>query len=208
MAREILSDAPDILPLCYYGHPALIRKSIDVTEMNDDLRMLAQKMINTMRAENGIGLAAPQVGYNINLFVIEIPFDVDGPPRPTSPGEASLLPEMPLILINPRLSDYSNETTRYLEGCLSIPTVKAEVTRSEYVQIDAALLDGREISYRCGGLLARCLQHEYDHLNGVLFTDLLSDSIFKTLEPQLKKLAESTESKLDRRRRKKRLSRV
>ncbi len=179
------------LTLCYYGHRALRKKSCDVCEITNDIQRLAQNMIETMHAEGGIGLAAPQVGININLVVIDIPgsSQPDNPDLPsTSPGEINLLPLMPLILINPKLSNFSETKTEYVEGCLSIPGIKSKVYRPEFHDLEATLINGKTISYRCGGLLARCLQHEHDHLEGILFLDLLSKPKQKSLDGQLKKL--------------------
>ena len=179
-----------VLPLCYYGHPALKKKSKDVTEITSDITALSKQMIRTMRAKEGIGLAAPQIGRNINLMVLDIPSDDrdNGKLAFTSPGEMGLLPGMPLALVNPKLSNPSEQTIKYTEGCLSIPGVTAEVTRPEFVHLDAKLLSGRTISYRCGGLLARCLQHECDHLNGILFIELLSPELRKSLDSDLEGL--------------------
>ena len=177
------------LPLCYYGHSALRRKSEDIQEITSDTKVLADKMITTMRFHDGIGLAAAQVGININLVVLEIPLDDAGKNTPfTSPGEANLLPQMPVTLINPQVSDFSKSKSGYIEGCLSIPKINGEVIRPDFVKLDTQLLDGRKISCRCGGLLARCLQHEIDHLNGLLFIDLMSADNLETLQPQLRKL--------------------
>ncbi len=165
------------LPLVYCGHPALRRQARPVGAITPDIRELAEQMVATMREHEGIGLAAPQVARNLRLIVLDIPSRNDkGPIPPTSPGEAALLPRMPLALVNPKLSEFSAQTTAYGEGCLSIPDVHCDVVRPQFVQLDARGLDGQAISFRCGGLLARCLQHEVDHLNGILFIDKVDEA--------------------------------
>ena len=190
-----------VMPLCYLGHPALKRKSVDVTEITDEIMELAEAMINTMKANDGIGLAGAQIGRNINLIVLDIPTSDGKKSNPgfTSPGEMSLLPMMPLVLVNPKLSNFSEKQVSYDEGCLSIPGITAEVVRSEYIQLEAKLLNGQQVSYRCGGLLARCLQHECDHLNGILFIELLPPEIRESIDRSLEELKEFLKSeKLDR----------
>ena len=195
MISPINNDKFTALPLCYYGHPALRKKSIEIVTIDEKVVTLSERMMQTMYANDGIGLAGPQVGYNVNLIILNIPMNdrEDRNPGFTSPGEMSLLPMMPLVIINPMLSGFSDNKTTSEEGCLSMPGVTAEVTRPEFIQLEGKLLNGRLLSYRCGGLLARCLQHECDHLNGILFTDLLPSKVHKSLSGQLKKLKNSLE---------------
>ena len=180
----------DSLPLCYYGHPALRMICADILELTEEINILSQQMIETMYVYNGIGLAGPQVGRNVNIVVLDIPTDtkIDSRILGTSPGEISLLPKMPLTLINPKLKEFSTQEFPYSEGCLSIPGITADVMRPEYVHLEAKLLSGEKISFRCGGLLSRCLQHECDHLKGVLFIDLLLTDTLKPLKRPLKLL--------------------
>ena len=183
----------DILPLCYYGNPILNKKSRNISAITEEIKLLSQRMIKTMYANNGIGLAGVQVGKMINIVVLDIPFESDRARNvmPTSPGEINLLPKMPLVLINPKISDFSDHETCYEEGCLSIPGITAEVMRPEYLQLEAELLTGEKISYRCGGLLSRCVQHECDHLNGILFLELLPPDVLKKLKKSLRQLERS-----------------
>ena len=160
------------------GNPALRMKSLPVMSITDEIRELARRMIVTMKENElpGVGLAAPQVGINKRMIVIDT--------RPTgrkekrsekkkqlSPGEMMLNPLMPLALINPEILSRSAETETCGEGCLSLPGVEGDVTRPARVLLRATLLDGKEVMVECGGLLARCLQHEIDHLEGILFYD-------------------------------------
>ena len=187
-------DEIDILPLSYYGNPILKKKSRDILAVTDEVKILSKRMIKTMYAHNGIGLAGAQIGLNINIVVLDI--SVDSKPRedalPTSPGEINLLSNMPLVLINPKISSFSEQETSYEEGCLSIPGITAEVVRPEFIQLNAELLNGKKISYRCGGLLSRCIQHEIDHLNGILFIELLAPEVLKKFKRNLRQLERAT----------------
>ena len=160
------------------GHPALRKISLPILTITDEIRELARRMIVTMKENEipGVGLAAPQVGINLRMIVIDT--------RPVgrkerrsekqhqlSPGEVMLNPMMPLALVNPEILSKSVETETCGEGCLSLPGVDGDVTRPAKVLLRAKLLDGKEVMVECSGLLARCLQHEIDHLDGILFYD-------------------------------------
>jgi peptide deformylase len=184
------------LPMCYYGHPSLRKKSVPVAAVDEEIQALAQRMIKTMEAHDGIGLAAPQVGVNIRVIAISIPAPVEASSFPT-PGERALQPLMPLILVNPVLTAPSTQRCFYTEGCLSIPGTAADVERPEFVQLAAKTLDGGTVNYRCGGLLSRCLQHELDHLDGVLYIDYLDDETRAEMDDELVALtARSNQSAL------------
>ena len=156
-----------------------------------------------MDLEEGIGLAAPQVGVGLNLIVLGVPMPEpeDGLPTMfTSPGEASLLPRMPIALVNPRLSNLSAETDEREEGCLSIPDVRGYVVRPIQVDVDALTLDGAPLHMRCGGLLGRCIQHEVDHLNGKLFIEYLDEEDRAAVDAKLRRLKKRTQSELKKQR--------
>jgi len=199
---DFLARATQALPLelCYYGHPALRQECREIAAITPEIRELAERMIATMAAYEGVGLAAPQVGVDLQLLVLGIPLrhPEDGPAQPSSPGEATLQPLMPLALVNPRLTDPSPQATIVSEGCLSIPGVNADVERPEFVQLQALRLDGTPANYRCGGLLARCLQHEVDHLHATLFTDCMSDADVELLAEELADLKRVTLADLRR----------
>jgi peptide deformylase len=179
----------------------LRRRSREVVKVDAALPSVAEQMLETMHAEEGIGLAAPQIGRNIRMIVLDVPAEEDDERAGfVSPGELALLPQMPLALVNPRLSDPSEQKATGVEGCLSIPGIRAEVCRPEFVQVDAETLDGRPVSCRCGGLLARCIQHEVDHLDGVLFVDRVTDDELKKVYGDLKRLAKKTEKALKKHR--------
>jgi peptide deformylase len=145
-----------LLGIHVLGSPILRKETTPVTVIDDALLQLIDDMFETMYAAHGIGLAAPQVGRTERLTVI----DVDR--------------EHQLVLINPEIVDRSAETSRAEEGCLSIPEVFGEVDRAEHVVVRALDREGQPFEIEGSELLARCLQHEIDHLHGKLFIDYLS----------------------------------
>ena len=142
-----------ILPIIKYPHPVLRRRASTIAVVDDAVRTLAANMRDTMLAASGLGLAAPQVGVSRRLIITEV-------------GE-------PLALVNPRIIA-SEGAARREEGCLSIPGFVAEVERAGRVIVEALDVHGKTCRIDADGLLAICLQHEIDHLNGVLFIDHLS----------------------------------
>jgi peptide deformylase len=196
----LLSRPPRLqaLPVRFCGDPVLQKRATDVPRVTPAIRELADAMLVTLAALDGIGLAAPQVGRSINLVVVNVPPpDADEPPA-TSPGELALLPRMPLVLVNPKLSEFSPQTVVGAEGCLSIPKLRAAVERPEFVRVTFQTLAGEPLSYRCGGLLARCLQHEVDHLNGILFVDRVPPEQLAPIAAALAALRQETQRQLAR----------
>ncbi len=143
-----------VLPITVLGSPILRQVTTPVAEVTDELRALAADMFETMRAADGVGLAAPQVGHSARLCVVEV-------------GETSL------ALFNPEIVARDGRI-KWEEGCLSIPEVFGWVERSAYVKVRATGLDGQPVEVEGTELLAVCLQHELDHLDGKLFLDHLS----------------------------------
>ena len=141
----------------YLGEESLRKVSEPVEDINDELRTLVREMFITMDADRGIGLAAPQIGKNIRLFIVKID---DGIER---------------IFINPQIIATSEEQCSYEEGCLSIPELYAPVVRPESITIQYKDINNRRKTLEADGLLARVIQHEYDHLEGVLFIDRLPE---------------------------------
>lgn len=184
-----------LLPINQYGDQVLRAKSVPVETVTDELRTLAQDMLETMAEANGIGLAAPQIGRNIRMVVIDIPADEEedgenAPETATVNGEEKAIRElMPLVFINPELEPYG-KSYLFTEGCLSVHNIRANVARPERVKAKLTLLDGSVLELDCGGLLARCLQHECDHLEGFLFVDRVSSAAKLTLSKKLKRLAQ------------------
>lgn len=142
------------LEIKIYPDKILMRKSHGVKSIGKEERRLAFDMIETMRAVNGVGLAAPQVGISKRIIVAEDPEN----------NRAAL------ILVNPRIVKKKGRT-KFCEGCLSIPQITSDVIRPEIVVVEALNLDGKVLKIDTGGLLARILQHEIDHLDGILFID-------------------------------------
>jgi peptide deformylase len=181
-----------VLEIVKYGHPALRQKGAEIGKVDSKLRQLAVDMLETMDAANGVGLAAQQVGVPIQLTVIDVADVEDRPSTMKIDGKEVVLEEhMPLILLNPVL-ELSAEKEPGLEGCLSFPEMTAEITRSQHVKVRAKSLDGEEIAFEATGLLARALQHEVDHLNGVLFIDRMNTATRTALAGRLKRLQKET----------------
>lgn len=177
------------------GAPVLRENAAPVAVVDDNIRQLAFDMFEAMRFFNGIGLAAPQYGHSLRLVVIDVPQeDSTG-----SPGEALLLPRMPLALVNPEIIMSSGENVSRDEGCLSVPGVYAPVARPERVVLRAQILDGEFIEIECGGLLGRCIQHELDHLDGKLFTDRLTSGDARKVRGDLDRLTRIGQTKNFRR---------
>ncbi len=160
-----------IREIVLYGDPVLRVKCPPITEITDHLHALAADMLETMEAAEGIGLAAPQIGQTLRLAVI----DVTGAEQPCSflrvDGQpANLADFMPLKFTNPELN-MGKDKAIMNEGCLSFPDIRTEIRRGDLVKAKLTLLDGRTILLETDGLLSRAIQHETDHLNGILFID-------------------------------------
>lgn len=155
-------------PICTYGNPVLRAKSNPVEKVTDELRTLADRMLGLMYSAEGIGLAAEQIGRTESLFVLDIPprADQDEQGHLNNPSVT-----MPLAVFNPEIIGASEETEDYEEGCLSFPEVQVNVTRPKEVVLRYLDRDGKEQTLNAKGLLARAIQHENDHLNGVLLID-------------------------------------
>lgn len=152
-------------------HAVLRSKSKRVQKITPKLAAFARRMLETMRNANGVGLAAPQVGVLLRLFVVELPED-----------EENDLPPETYILFNPEIVKGKGEQVGY-EGCLSIPGYIGEVARQEEITVEGQDERGRKVRYKLEGYLARVFQHEIDHLNGVLYTDRLTDpDTFRSVE--------------------------
>ena len=176
------------LPIRKYGDPILRAKGKAIAKIDDRVRKLAASMLETMQAANGVGLAAQQVGQALQLTVIDISKVEDRPSTLKLDGkEMDPVSVMPLVLINPKLN-LDKETALGLEGCLSFPDITADIERSETVTGEAETLEGKVMKFEAGGLLARALQHEVDHLNGILFIDRMSSAAKAAVNSRLKRL--------------------
>jgi peptide deformylase len=176
------------LPILQYGHSILRTKGKRVDKIDNRIRAIASDMLETMHAANGIGLAAQQVGEALQLTVLDIAQVEDRPStlklngKPADPKTA-----MPLVLLNPKIK-MNGEKELGIEGCLSFPDITAEIERAISVTARAETLEGVPIEIEATGLLARALQHEVDHLNGILFIDRMSSATKATLASRLKRL--------------------
>jgi peptide deformylase len=182
------------LKIVHYNDPALRKKGALVTTFGAALKTLGEDMLEIMHAAHGIGLAAQQVGRPLQFFVadlrnVESEFDweFDGVRPP-------LELFMPLVVVNPRVTAVPEPTTVYEEGCLSLPGIRGDVERPD--EIAAVFQDaaGHTHTLRCNGLLSRCIQHEFDHLDGVLFIDpeRMDKAVRAGLEPAIKALKKQT----------------
>lgn len=178
-----------VLKIEMLGSDVLRKPAAEIAEIGDDLRLLVDDMFQTMHDAEGIGLAGPQVGVSKRVIVV----DLDDPGSP------------PFALINPRIVEKSKDTDRADEGCLSIPGIAGLVTRPASVVVEGLDIDGHPMQMAADGLLARCLQHEIDHLDGVLFIDHLSplkrDMLLKKYRASLREPAEESGSRRGRTRR-------
>jgi peptide deformylase len=180
------------LPIAKYGDQVLRVQGRRVEKVDDRIRELATNMVETMHAANGVGLAAQQVGEALQLTVIDVLQTEDRPSTLRLNGqEIELLAAMPLILLNPKIT-LDLETNIGTEGCLSFPEITAEIERSVAVNVRAETLEGEPIEIEATGLLSRALQHEVDHLNGILFIDRMSSVAKASLQSRLKRLRKET----------------
>ncbi len=158
------------------GEEVLRQKAQPVSEIDDGIRELVREMFVTMAEKDGVGLAAPQVGKSIRLFVAKADDDVER------------------TFINPQIIATSQETCGYEEGCLSIPKSWENVTRPERVTVQALNERGRRFTLEADGLLARVIQHEYDHLEGILFIDRIDPAKKAKIEERFQKTAAKKEA--------------
>jgi peptide deformylase len=174
-ARKVM-----VLPIYLYGQKVLRKRATEVSKINPELVKLADDMLETMYDSAGIGLAAPQVGKSIRLIVVDVS------------GEEE--EKKPLVLFNPVVVDPRDACTAE-EGCLSVPGIWADVERPETITVQAMGKDGKALTLKnISGLLARCIQHEIDHLNGVLFVDKISNTDRTLNDSKLKKLSKESKS--------------
>jgi peptide deformylase len=164
-----------VLPIYTYGQPVLRQKARAVSAVSDDVVMLIMKMFETMRKASGVGLAANQVGRLDRVIVIDVS-DVDG-----------YKDIKPLAIINPEIVGRTGSCTME-EGCLSIPDVRDEVERTETIKLRYKDSNFKTVELEASGLLARAIQHEIDHINGVLFLDHLTDEKRKRHTEELEKI--------------------
>lgn len=176
---------PDQLSLVLYPAPILREPAQPVGNVNEEIRRIAFRMIEIMREQDGIGLAAPQAGLGIRVFVCDVP----QPMEPEEPTDGSLAwTDGPIVCINPEVVEFGPTRSPYEEGCLSLPGIRGDIVRPETVRMRATDLQGKPFEIDASGLLARCLQHEMDHLDGVLIVDKMSQMSRLRNRTRLRKL--------------------
>ena len=172
----------NILPIKVYGEEVLRLKAKPVTELTDEIRQFIADLTETMYVKDGVGLAAPQVGRSLRIFVVDPFWFQEGNEK------------NPVILINPEFKEFEGEETME-EGCLSLPDIYAKVTRAERVIIEGFNENWEKVSIEAEDLFARALQHENDHLDGILFIDKVSRIKRISFLKELKKLERSVQNK-------------
>ncbi len=165
-----------LLPITLFGDKILRKKTSKVTEVDNKTIELIKNMFDTMRNANGVGLAANQVNADKQIFVIDIS------------GVEGYEENKPMTIINPKIIEKSEEKNNIEEGCLSIPNIRIEIERSKEIIISYQDINLKEHKVRASDVLARVMLHEYDHLQGILFTDYLSDKQKKELKNDFDKI--------------------
>ncbi|KAK4426141.1 Peptide deformylase 1B, chloroplastic [Sesamum alatum] len=169
------------LKIVQYPDPRLRAKNKRVNTFDESLKKLVDEMFDVMCRTDGIGLSAPQVGINVQLMVFN------------SDGEHGELEE--IVLVNPRINGYSRKIVSYKEGCLSFPGIYADVERPDSLNVDAQDITGARFEVNLTGLPAGVFQHEYDHLQGILFFDRISDEVLETIRAKLQDLEKKYEER-------------
>ncbi len=171
-----------IHPIILYGNPVLKRKAAEIKKEAVDVKLLSDDMFETMKAASGIGLAAPQIGKSLRMFIVD-----------TSPLEEEVN-DLRQVFINPEILNEAGKEWAFEEGCLSIPGVREDVSRNEKLRIRFYDENWQSHDEEFDGMKARVIQHEFDHLNGVLFTDYLTPLKKRLLKG---KLANISQGKID-----------
>jgi peptide deformylase len=188
-----------VLPVVKFGDPVLRKRGDRIAAVTPEIRQLIADMFETMEAANGVGLAAQQVGHALQLTVIDVR---DAKERPSTlwidnqPADPESF--MPLVLINPVIKPVGSPL-KEPEGCLSFPEVYADIQRPGEVEVTAQNIRGESFSFRAGGLLGRAVQHEVDHLNGILFIDRMDSASRKDWQAEIDEIQTATKAKLARR---------
>jgi peptide deformylase len=187
---------PMLLQIVQYNEPVLRKKGAKITVFDAALARLADDMIETMHEAVGIGLAAQQIDRTIQLCVVDLreaPVDYTWRLDGTKPPKELI---MPLALVNPTVTAEPEPTTVSEEGCLSFPKIRGDVVRPDRITVRYQDVQGHGHTLTCTGLLSRCIQHEVDHLNGVLFIDRMDKPTVARLEAALKALKKQTREAL------------
>ena len=179
-----------------YGDPVLRQKGARIEKITPEIKALIDEMFSTMKSARGVGLAAQQVGKALQLCVIDIREVTDRPSTLELEGEESDPNAfMPLALINPTFTTHG-DPVEGPEGCLSFPEIYADIARPPQIDVTAMNEKGEMLRFKCGGLLARAIQHEYDHLQGILFIDRMSRDDKAEHKPDIEAIQAETKAKL------------
>jgi len=181
-----------ILPIVAYGNPVLKRVADEITSDYPDLSELIENMWETMYAAHGVGLAAPQIGLSIRLFVIDASLFVDE--EEMDQEEIDTLKDLKKVFVNPIIEEEQGELWSFNEGCLSIPDVREDVSRKEEIVVSYVDENFTPQQLKLKGLAARVVQHEYDHIQGVLFTDHLSPLKKRLIKKRLTSISKGSVS--------------
>lgn len=168
-----------LLKLTYYDDPLLRKKCTPVKEISEEIKKLVSDMIETMESKSGAGIAAPQVGKPLRVFVIQ---------KFVEDSDEEFQIEGPQVFINPKLSNPSDEFEIMSEGCLSVPGLHLEIERPYEITVEALGVDGKPFKETLKGYRARQVMHENDHINGRLFIDRVNPNIRKKIEPTLRQI--------------------
>jgi len=181
-----------ILSILQYGDPILRAKGKRIEKIDDRIRELAVNMIEAMHAVHGVGLAAQQIGEALQLTVLDVSQVEDRPSTMKLNGQnVDPVAEMPLVLINPEI-ELRGETEVGVEGCLSFPEISGDIERPKSVVARAQTLEGDNVEIEASGLLSRVIQHEFDHLHGILFIDRMNSAAKAALSSRLRRMQEET----------------
>ena len=182
-----------ILSIFQYGDPILRTKGKQIEKIDNHIRELVANMIETMHAAHGVGLAAQQVGKALQLTVLDVSEVEDRASTMKLNGkEVDPKASMPLVLINPEIEVAGGATEIGTEGCLSFPEITGEIERAKSILARAQTLEAGRIEIEASGLLARAIQHEVDHLNGILFIDRMNSAAKAALLSRLKRMQKQT----------------
>lgn len=180
------------LPIVHYNLPVLRKKGAKISVFDAALRKLAAEMIDTMHDAQGIGLAAQQIGQAIQLCVVDMreakldfTWELDGAHPPLDLFN-------PMVIVNPEVTILPSPEYIYEEGCLSFPEIRGDIDRPDAISVKFQDGNGTPHQMTCDGLFARCIMHEVDHLNGVLFIDRMKKKVRAPLERAIKQLAKET----------------
>ena len=184
------------LTVLRYGHPALRRKGLRVESLNPEILAFIQHLLDTMKEARGVGLASQQVGRALQLAVVDVRGVTDRPSTLTLNGKpVEIEAFMPLVLVNPEIAPVA-DPVEGAEGCLSFPEIYAPISRPDSIDVKTTDEKGRVLEFRCGGLLPRAIQHEYDHLQRILYIDRMPRKAKLQVQDEIDELQAKTKSDL------------